>query len=78
MYIKRDIEDKIAKYIHTPEILAIVGPRQSGKTTLISHIYSNYKEKSNDGGVKLEIYTSEFKDNKWQDAKPVPFKHKDL
>ena len=47
MYIKRDIEDKIAKYIHTPEILAIVGPRQSGKTTLISHIYSNYKEKSN-------------------------------
>jgi len=47
MYIKRDIEDKITKYIHTPEILAIVGPRQSGKTTLILHIYSHYKEKSN-------------------------------
>ena len=38
MYIPRFIEDKIRKYLHTPEIIAVIGPRQSGKTTLLSHL----------------------------------------
>lgn len=38
---------------------------------------NNYKEKSKDGAIKLEIYTSEFKDGKWQDAKSVSFNNKD-
>ena len=39
MYIKRDLEEKIEKYINNPEIIAIFGPRQVGKTTLLKEIY---------------------------------------
>ncbi|OGF22259.1 hypothetical protein A2Y83_04250, partial [Candidatus Falkowbacteria bacterium RBG_13_39_14] len=41
MYIKRKIEDDIFRYLQRPEILAIVGPRQCGKTTLMRKIYSD-------------------------------------
>jgi len=37
-YIKRDIEDKIMKWLEEREILAIRGPRQSGKTTMLKRI----------------------------------------
>lgn len=39
MYIKRKIEDDILKYLKMPEIIALVGPRQSGKTTVMKKIY---------------------------------------
>jgi predicted AAA+ superfamily ATPase len=38
-YINRDLEQKIVKNLITPEIIAILGPRQSGKTTLVRHIF---------------------------------------
>ncbi|MFH1511517.1 MAG: ATP-binding protein [Candidatus Woesearchaeota archaeon] len=38
MYIHRDLEKQITQYLKSREILAIVGPRQCGKTTLIEHI----------------------------------------
>lgn len=38
-YIKRDLEQTITQNINTPEIIAILGPRQSGKTTLMEHIF---------------------------------------
>lgn len=38
MYIKRNLEGKILEFLSAPEIIAIVGARQSGKTTLINHI----------------------------------------
>lgn len=38
MYIKRNLEDKIIRYLETPEILAVVGPRQCGKTTMLKQI----------------------------------------
>lgn len=44
MYIKRDIEDGLRKYIHKPEIIAVVGPRQSGKTTLLKQIFKSLKK----------------------------------
>ena len=40
MYIKRNLEDKIIKYLETPEIIAVVGPRQCGKTTMLKQIMS--------------------------------------
>ena len=43
MYVKRKLEDTILKYIDTPEIIAVVGPRQSGKTTLLNKIFSGLK-----------------------------------
>lgn len=33
-YVERDIESEINQYIDSPEILAVIGPRQAGKTTL--------------------------------------------
>lgn len=39
-YVRRDLEEEILKYINSPEILAIVGPRQAGKTTLLYKIKS--------------------------------------
>ncbi|MFH1386593.1 MAG: ATP-binding protein [bacterium] len=41
MYIKRKIEDVILRYIEKPEIIAIVGPRQCGKTTLLRKLYDS-------------------------------------
>jgi predicted AAA+ superfamily ATPase len=39
MYIERKLETKIKKYLETPEIIAIIGPRQCGKTTLVRKIF---------------------------------------
>ena len=44
MYITRKIESKIAKYLDAPEILVLIGPRQSGKTTLLKQIQSKLQE----------------------------------
>ncbi len=43
MYIKRFLEAEIEKYMGKREILAVIGPRQSGKTTILRHIYENFK-----------------------------------
>jgi len=39
MYYKRDLELKIEKYLKNSEIIAIFGPRQVGKTTLLKEFY---------------------------------------
>ncbi len=41
MYIERKLEGTILKYIDSPEIIAIVGARRSGKTTLLNRIYNS-------------------------------------
>ena len=43
MYINRFLEEKLKKYLNKKEILAVVGPRQSGKTTLLKHIFKDLK-----------------------------------
>ena len=40
MYYKRDLESKIEQYIKTSEIIAIFGPRQVGKTTLLKEFFN--------------------------------------
>src|SRR3989338_5868699 len=42
-YIPRDLEQKINKYLKIPQILAILGPRRSGKTTLLEHLQEKLK-----------------------------------
>ncbi|MCG2686780.1 AAA family ATPase, partial [Candidatus Parcubacteria bacterium] len=44
MYYKRKLEDTILEYLDKREILAIVGPRQSGKTTLLGKIQADLKD----------------------------------
>jgi len=41
MYINRELEGKLKKYLSTPEIIAIVGARQVGKTTLLERIHKS-------------------------------------
>ena len=46
MYITRKLEEKIKKFLKVPEILAIIGPRQCGKTTLVKKFYNDLKPHS--------------------------------
>lgn len=40
-YIQRDLEEKLKRYLlKGPEFLAVTGPRQAGKTTLVEHALS--------------------------------------
>lgn len=65
-YIKREIENDVIKWIDEREIIAIRGPRQSGKTTLINKI----KETLVNRGVKEEqIHYINFED----DSKRIKF-----
>ncbi len=43
IYINRKLEGKIKKFLRVPEIIAVVGPRQVGKTTLLRRIYDEVK-----------------------------------
>lgn len=43
MYINRDISDKIIELSQKMPIITISGPRQSGKTTLVKHLFPDYK-----------------------------------
>ena len=43
MYIKRKLEDTILKQLKSSEILAIVGPRQAGKTTMLKQLQETLK-----------------------------------
>ncbi|MCK5061342.1 AAA family ATPase, partial [Candidatus Parcubacteria bacterium] len=43
MYIKRKIEKEVRQLAKEFPIVAILGPRQSGKTTLAKHIFKKYK-----------------------------------
>jgi len=43
MYIQRFIEKEIIKYIGYKEYIAIIWPRQVGKTTFVKHLMTIYK-----------------------------------
>jgi len=40
-YIPREVEEEIKKYLSLPQIIALLGPRRSGKTTLLLHLKNN-------------------------------------
>lgn len=56
MYYEREIEEKITHYLDSPEIIAIFGPRQVGKTTLLKHLYHSI-----DNGIFLTFEDIEMK-----------------
>ena len=43
MYIERFLERQLKKYLPQKEIIAVVGPRQSGKTTLLQYLFKDLK-----------------------------------
>jgi len=42
MYIEREIEDNVKKLAGFYPVVTVTGPRQSGKTTLIRHLFPNH------------------------------------
>ncbi len=61
-YVVRDLEAEIRRFLLTPEILAIVGPRQCGKTTLAENILAglvNANKVSFDDVKKLRLFEND-------------------
>jgi hypothetical protein len=46
MYVERDLASKIKQYLSAPEIIAVVGARQAGKTTLLKHLQAGIQDSS--------------------------------
>ncbi len=63
MYIKRDLEAKIEKFIKKREFIAVVGPRQAGKTTMLTHVIKMYGGKiiSFEDADALELFDNDIK-----------------
>jgi uncharacterized protein len=64
MYIERKLEKKLKDYLSVPEILAVIGPRQSGKTTLIQKICSELENSiylSFEDRQLLELFETDIK-----------------
>jgi uncharacterized protein len=58
-YIPRELESILLKFINSPEIIAVMGARQVGKTTMIENILSNIKDKNI---VKISFNNIDIKD----------------
>lgn len=41
IYIPRDLEGKLQRFLEAPEIIAVLGARQVGKTTLMRHVFDD-------------------------------------
>jgi len=62
IYIQRELEETINKYLGKREIIAIVGARQCGKTTLMKKIFKNLKKAisiSFDEREKLSLFDND-------------------
>lgn len=44
IYVQRELEEKIGRFLHSPEIIAILGARQAGKTTLMMKVFEGVKD----------------------------------
>ena len=58
-YIPRDLEPILLKFMSSPEIIAVMGARQVGKTTMIEHILNNIKNKKI---IKISFNNIDIKD----------------
>ena len=55
MYIKRSLEDEVEPFLRRKEVIAILGPRQAGKTTFLQHL----AQKMEKAGKKVKFLTFE-------------------
>ena len=64
MYIKRTLEKELRRYLPKREILALVGPRQSGKTTLLKQLFDGLEKAlylDFEDREVLELFTEDIK-----------------
>src|SRR3989344_4063361 len=66
--IERDIEKEILKWLNTKEILAIRGPRQSGKTTLLYKIMTFLKRDFHEKRIHFISFEDDIEKEKFEKA----------
>ncbi len=62
MFIKRDLETSLRHYAGKFPVVAVVGPRQSGKTTLVREVFPGYKYFSLENPDTLEAVRTDPRD----------------
>ena len=67
MYIEREIEKDILKWIDSRDILIIRGPRQSGKTTILNRIREVLKEKNSEENIHYITFEDDITRLKFQE-----------
>jgi predicted AAA+ superfamily ATPase len=55
MYVHRQLEEQLSPFLKRKEVISIVGPRQSGKTTFLTHIEKKLKKEK----IKVRFITFE-------------------
>jgi len=55
-YRQRTLEKKLKEYIDFFSVVAITGPRQSGKSTLIQHLLSGYTYVTFDSKINVDLF----------------------
>ena len=58
MYIKRSLEDEVEPFLRRKEVIAILGPRQAGKTTFLQHL-AQKMEKAGEIGEDFKYKANE-------------------
>jgi|TARA_Y100000310_G_scaffold233191_1_gene236052 hypothetical protein len=58
VYIERDLEKELQKYLNKGEILAVLGPRQCGKTTLVNRFLDRVEKKKKISRVSFDNITT--------------------
>lgn len=66
--IERDMENEIMKWLNSKEILAIRGPRQSGKTTLLYKIRAVLKKKVHEKKIHFISFEDDIEKDKFEKA----------
>ncbi len=65
-YIERDVEKDLFKWLYSREIIAIRGPRQAGKTTLLKRIEKKLKNKINESNITYVSFEDDFEKVKFE------------
>src|SRR3989338_11507780 len=76
MYIERFLESKLRACLGMPEILAIIGPRQSWKTTLVRHLISDLENVNSidfEDRETLELFNEDIKSFSELHVKPYNY-----
>ena len=62
MFIKRNLKAILTQYASKFPVVAVVGPRQSGKTTLVKETYPDYKYFSLEDPDTVELFRADSRD----------------
>ena len=59
MYKHRELTNQLLKHIKHFSVIGLTGPRQSGKSTLLQHVFSDYKYITFDDPTQVELFETD-------------------